>query len=691
MTRIALALLLALTAAPLSAQSILVDHRSVALFDSIPQPFIAKAQALRMLFMDRSVGGNISDALDCLAMPFASAPTRCKRWQHSDTAYAVDPSEVMWNGVWSRANWRYEFWPATCSEDPRCFISFIEPRIDSFDVVGFQFSYLAVAQGSRLADSIDGFFGSRPDRGTAAVYADFAARHPGTRVLWWTTSLARGIGSPESEAFNNAMRQYAAMHDVILFDVADILSHSPDGGPCFDNRDGRPYLTENHPDDSLDIPAICPHYTTETEGGHLGAISAGGIRVAKAFWVLMARIAGWDGRPQIDTTTFSATPITEMVTSLYKSVDGGLYGLGSNLRPAAHEAEGLRRAHAIQPLDTLGLPDAARGRIVLLSIGMSNTTQEYSAFTALADTFALRNPRLVVVDGAQGGQTASIIRNPSASFWNVVEQRLRSAGVSSRQVQAVWLKEANAGPTMSFPGHALELRDDLAAICRLLPQKFPNVQLTHLSSRTYGGYATTTLNPEPYAYESGFSVQWLIRAQIDGDTALAYGTTPPRAPWLAWGPYLWASGATPRADGLVWLPGDCGSDGTHPSTSGRLKVATLLLDFYRSDPTATPWFVQPVTEVEVPGAAPAGSELGVSPNPIVGSAIVAFRMRDAGTARLDVVDILGRCVATLLDGRQEPGVVRVPCNARALGLAPGVHLIRLTTAQGMDMVRLVVQ
>lgn len=27
--------------------------------------------------------------------------------------------------------------------------------------------------------------------------------------------------------------------------------------------------------------------------GHLGSISAGGIRVAKAFWVLMAQIAGW--------------------------------------------------------------------------------------------------------------------------------------------------------------------------------------------------------------------------------------------------------------------------------------------------------------------------------------------------------------------------------------------------------------
>ncbi len=95
------------------------------------------------------------------------------------------------------------------------------------------------------------------------------------------------------------MRQYAIDNDKVLFDVADILSHDPDGNPCYDNRDGVPYdngnTSENHPDDGQNIPAICPHYTTEADGGHLGSVSAGKIRVAKAYWVLMARLAGWDG------------------------------------------------------------------------------------------------------------------------------------------------------------------------------------------------------------------------------------------------------------------------------------------------------------------------------------------------------------------------------------------------------------
>ena len=87
-------------------------------------------------------------------------------------------------------------------------------------------------------------------------------------------------------------------HNKPLFDVADIESHDPNGNPCYDNRDGVAYnngnTSENYPDDGLNIPAICPQYTTEVDGGHLGSVSDGKIRIAKAFWVLMAEIAGWN-------------------------------------------------------------------------------------------------------------------------------------------------------------------------------------------------------------------------------------------------------------------------------------------------------------------------------------------------------------------------------------------------------------
>src|SRR5205814_5733577 len=100
-------------------------------------------------------------------------------------------------------------------------------------------------------------------------------------------------------------------------------------------------------------------------------------------------------------------------------------------------------------------------------------------------------------------------------------------------------------------------------------------------SRIYAGYATgvSALNPEPYAYESGFAVKWLIEGQINGADSVNYDPArgPVQAPWLSWAPYLWADGLTPRNDGLTWVCSSFQSDGTHPSATGRDIVADSLL------------------------------------------------------------------------------------------------------------------
>jgi hypothetical protein len=37
---------------------------------------------------------------------------------------------------------------------------------------------------------------------------------------------------------------------------------------------------------------------------------------------------------------------------------------------------------------------------------------------------------------------------------------------------------------------------------------------------------------------------------------------------------------------------DLAPDGTHPSQIGREKVAKLMLNFFKTDPLAKPWFVK---------------------------------------------------------------------------------------------------
>ena len=377
-------------------------------------------------------------------------------------------------------------------------------------------------------------------------------------------------------------------------------------------------------------------------------------------------------------------PLTELGTGMYKGMQGGLYPGGLNIRPAAHQLTGITLANEVRPLDTLGNPDPTSGKIVLLSIGMSNTTQEFSAFKNIADTDRVKNPDLVIVDGAQGGQTASIIRNPSANFWTVIDQRLSAAKVTPLQVQVAWLKEANANPTDPFPGHANTLVENFVGIAHILHARFPNLKLLYNSSRIYAGYATTTLNPEPYAYESGFAVKWFIERQINGDTALANAGPAIRSPWLSWGPYLWADSLNPRnGDGLTWAVTDFLADGTHPSATGRLKVAHMLLDFLKSDPTARPWFVKEQASGvdDRNGFVPREIGLGQNyPNPFRDRTTIPFQVisegiQEAIPVELTMFDVLGTPVATLTEDRFTPGSYSVRVEGRALH--PGMYFYRL--------------
>jgi hypothetical protein len=210
------------------------------------------------------------------------------------------------------------------------------------------------------------------------------------------------------------------------------------------------------------------------------------------------------------------------------------------------------------------------------------------------------------VNGARGAQVASRWDSPDElNYDRVRDGFLVSQGFSEQQVQVVWLKVVDflqgLPPLPAENAHAYQLMSTMSDIIRALKVRYPNLQQVYLSSRTYAGYATHDLSPEPYAYETGFAVKWLIEAQIQqmetgridarvGD--LDYNTV---APWLAWGPYLWANGTNPRSDGLIWLPEDFSEeDGTHPSISGREKVANLLLDFFKTSPFTHCWFLEVV-------------------------------------------------------------------------------------------------
>jgi hypothetical protein len=284
--------------------------------------------------------------------------------------------------------------------------------------------------------------------------------------------------------------------------------------------------------------------------------------------------------PNCAQTSTGFMPLTDMGKRTYHGFPGGLYSHGTNVAPPSYLTLGMQHARRVQPLAPSGEPSGS-GKIGLLSIGMSNTTMEWSAFMRALPGHI--NPHVVVVDGAEAGQDAETIQNADSPYWSFVSRRLQSSGITGNQVQAVWLKEAIARPKETFPRDARHLERDLRVIVGILTDRFPHLQLIYLSSRTYGGYAVSPLNPEPYAYQSGFAVKWLIGGQMKSASL--------RKPWLGWGPYLWTDGTKGRKDGLVWTCADVRADGTHPSVSGMRKVGKALSAFFTGDKTATDWFL----------------------------------------------------------------------------------------------------
>ena len=327
---------------------------------------------------------------------------------------------------------------------------------------------------------------------------------------------------------------------------------------------------------------------------------------------------------------FGATPLTDFSPGkLYLNTFQGFLYDGSNMPPPDHDAGGRASAAHVRPLDLMGNPSPS-GKIVVVGLGMSNWTDELCGavrrrtdpcpphtFLGMAAADArVNHASLVLLDCARSGYDAKKwLDDAYGSYSLCMNGPLASRGVSEGQVQVILWKNANAlggaGHTALTPAPGLSpsaycaasahaavdaciYERHLGTMVRYANARYPNLKQVFVHTRIYAGYASSRLNPEPYAYEYGFANKWFVAAQIrqrrTGAVDPTAGDLSARvAPWVGWGPYFWASGAEPRRDGLGWSLADFEGDYTHPSTIGARKVAVLMMDFYLASPYA-PWF-----------------------------------------------------------------------------------------------------
>ena len=593
---------------------IVVDHRHVDQAESLPQPVVEAIGKQKWFFLHASLGMNciLRKGIDGLHQ---GDPARYPlRSQPVDPAFGREPQSPRAPTV---AGTVYH-WPRG-QTDAAGKMGLLNRavrdkgwRSPAVDIVFDKYCFIDFAANAETYL-----------QGLAALEKEY----PDTLFIYATMPLLRTDredrpqfldANAQTNRYNKSVREHCSKHGKVLFDIADIEAHDPEGREHTYPHDGQPYQT------------LFAGYA-QGNSNYLNAL--GSRRVALGWYALAAAIASKSSPvgerasgppppaarppsppaekdpapapprrsppPQGKSPT-GLTPLCEMDSDdRYKGEDGGLYGEGRNEPPAAHAEAARRELAKIRPLDANGNP-SPDGKIVLLSLGMSNTSQEFRSFKEMADRDPAKAPHVTVVNGAFGGMDVVAWAENRAGQWGTpwegAGRQLERAGVTAPQVQALWLKQAKMGPAQwgEFPAHARKMADGIATILNMCKERYPNLRIAYLSSRIYAGYATIPLNPEPYAYESAFSVRWLIQEQIKGDPKLNYDPArgPVRSPLLLWGPYLWADGTTPRkGDGLVWNRDDLARDGTHPSAeSGMAKAGRLLLAFFQTDPFARAWY-----------------------------------------------------------------------------------------------------
>jgi hypothetical protein len=223
------------------------------------------------------------------------------------------------------------------------------------------------------------------------------------------------------------------------------------------------------------------------------------------------------------------------------------------------------------------------GVIGVVCVGMSNANQECGTWIQQVGTVWAGEVSAAVklVNCAVGGHAIERWNDPAfdATLWDAcVSQRIPAAGLRPDQVRVLFHKAANQFTTVAgggaLPTYPNSGSDYAAFVANLgtfaarVPVEFPSVQAVYTSSRSYGGFAGQPGRGEPLSYEEGHALNTWLGAHRD------VGGVRHR-----WGPYLWApdcaTGVT-NGSGVCYDRGDFVTDGIHPSTAGRLKIAGLI-------------------------------------------------------------------------------------------------------------------
>lgn len=281
---------------------IIVDHTSLYLFDQIPGNYITSAGSIRLMLRHASVGHAIWDGgISCLQGNMAYNEECAQAGRH------VPKYEPISWAFQDRGNPGY-------SPKIDDFVLQTQAQLSGRDIFMFKFCFIDYAN-PWCPGCTDSWSRLRDGYNQATTYLDDNATNK--HVVWWTMPLTRYQGVAAGEEINQEIRNYVRQNNRILFDIADIESHTPDGNSVSVGG----------------LEVAWDGYCSES-GTNLSChpVGAGAVPIAKGLWILMAQLAGW--RPGATVTPSPGTTATPIPTTplLTGDLDGDSNLDGVDLR-----------------------------------------------------------------------------------------------------------------------------------------------------------------------------------------------------------------------------------------------------------------------------------------------------------------------------------------------------------------------
>lgn len=254
------------TATPIPGAGIVVNHTN-ADADVIPLEYLDAVREMKVLFMHASIGYDIWQGMVAL---------EGQNWTRYHIVHADRPTYT-----WLDTNSGIDHQGAGEKFYPNLKLSRLDDLVrnegyaNRADVIAFKFC---------VVDFVDWWMGEGTAETAWPQYRDtleaLESDYPDVEFVWFTVPLRHELDedddtNEEKTQFNTWVRAYATDHDKILFDVADIESHDLSGNSHYASNEHEAGWEGWYRDGT--------HLNGEVGRPHFGG----------AFWVLLARIAGW--------------------------------------------------------------------------------------------------------------------------------------------------------------------------------------------------------------------------------------------------------------------------------------------------------------------------------------------------------------------------------------------------------------